>query len=226
MYLDLGPGACGLLVFRNDSNVEESRKDEDQSGSSGCSWKRGLDTTVNFIATRKILEALQLTYHKSSSVMFLALFSWWRCVKPIKLHLWCKLSYLKLRYLTCNTKNVSNVGNKYDQQVHNEQQAHCNGDVTQPVEGFLWEQQLQERSTNLTQIKLSGGFTGININHQSIQMEIIIGFNFHCSCVTTFFYSYLFILTGNKTTGTVRVTATRTASRTHRINVSSGSTLL
>lgn len=86
--LDLGPGACWLQVFRNDSDVEESRKDEDQSGSSGC---------------------------------------------------------------PCNTKNVSNVGNKDDQQVHDEQQAHCDGDVTQPVEGFLREQQLQERSTNREQ---------------------------------------------------------------------------
>lgn len=35
--LDLGSGAEGLLVCRDDANVEDPRKDEDQSGGSGGS---------------------------------------------------------------------------------------------------------------------------------------------------------------------------------------------
>lgn len=86
--LDLWFGVHWLVVGGNDANVEESRKDEDQTGSSGC---------------------------------------------------------------PSDAKDVSNVGDEDDQQVNNKQQTHSDGDVTEPVERFPWEQQLQQSSTDREQ---------------------------------------------------------------------------
>lgn len=86
--LDLWSGVHGLLVGGDDADVEQSRQDEDQTGSSGGSY---------------------------------------------------------------DAKDVSNVGNKDDQQVDCKQQTQGDGDVTEPVEGFPWKQQLQEGATDREQ---------------------------------------------------------------------------
>lgn len=51
--------------------------------------------------------------------------------------------------LTCDAENVPDVWDEDDQHVDDKQQTHGDGDVTQPVEGPLWEQQLQEGPTDL-----------------------------------------------------------------------------
>lgn len=86
--LDLWSGFQGFTAGRDDANVEESRKDEDQTGSSSC---------------------------------------------------------------PSNAKDVSDVGDEDDQQVDSKQQTQSDGDVTEPVEGFPWEQQLQQSSTDREQ---------------------------------------------------------------------------
>lgn len=53
--------------------------------------------------------------------------------------------------LTYDSENVSNVRDEDDQDVDDKQQTHSDGNVTQPVEGPLWKQQLQEGTTDLQQ---------------------------------------------------------------------------
>ena len=50
---------------------------------------------------------------------------------------------------TNDSKDVSDIGHKDDQQVDEKEKAHGNADVTSPVERLLGEQQLQQSSTNL-----------------------------------------------------------------------------
>lgn len=47
-----------------------------------------------------------------------------------------------------DAKYVSDVGNKDDKQVDNEEETYSDGDVTDPVERFLWEKELKQGSTN------------------------------------------------------------------------------
>lgn len=57
--------------------------------------------------------------------------------------------YLECRFPTNNAKDVSNVGNEDDEQIDGEEQTHSDGDVTEPAEGLLWEQELEKCTSNL-----------------------------------------------------------------------------
>lgn len=54
-------------------------------------------------------------------------------------------------FLTCDAEDVPNVWDEDDQHVDDKQQTHRDGDVAQPVEGPLGEQQLQEGTADLQQ---------------------------------------------------------------------------
>lgn len=51
--------------------------------------------------------------------------------------------------LTNDAENVSDVGYKDDQQVDHEEQTDCDADVADPVEGLVWEEQLQQSPADL-----------------------------------------------------------------------------
>lgn len=50
---------------------------------------------------------------------------------------------------TTDAEDVSNVRNENDEQVDHEEQTHGDGDVPQPMESLLWEQQLLQGSADL-----------------------------------------------------------------------------
>lgn len=96
-----------------------------------------------------------------------------------------------------------------------------------PVEGLLREQQLEKSPADLgREGEREGGFIRVVTLLNKLENCFVNNFLelwcFKCEqlCVQTS------VLTGKSTTGTVRVTATSTARRTHRISVSNGSTEL
>lgn len=54
--------------------------------------------------------------------------------------------------LTNDAKDVSDVGHKDDKHVDHEEETQGDGDVACPVEGFRWEQELENGSANLETI--------------------------------------------------------------------------
>lgn len=68
-------------------------------------------------------------------------------------------------YLTSDAKNVSNVGDKDDQQVHSKQQADSNANVANPVERFSWKQQLEEGAADLAEKERRPQRTQLSLNH-------------------------------------------------------------
>lgn len=68
-------------------------------------------------------------------------------------------------YLTSDAKNVSNVGDKDDQQVHSKQQADSNANVPNPVERFSWKQQLEEGAADLAEKERRPQRTQLSLNH-------------------------------------------------------------
>ena len=51
--------------------------------------------------------------------------------------------------LTDDAEDVTNVGHKDDEQVDGEEQCDGDANVPSPVEGLIWEQQLQNRPPDL-----------------------------------------------------------------------------